>query len=184
MTPTTNPFKKHYGLLSQVSQLVLEAQRVPNTSCGFYFDEMLPDGRDPSPRMETRLGVWPNVWDLSIERSFVFGKPSPGCGMVIHIGGRGSDRFLLIGWGFQVTFEAPPDPKKHLTGILKFEEKEVVDAKTGELRTLRMLNGDETRSGKCCIMPSEDPDDGGFPISVTIPARTGIAECELYALEE
>jgi hypothetical protein len=52
------------------------------------------------------------------------------------------------------------------------------------LETLRMLNGDETRSGAFCIMPSEDPDYGGFPISVTIPARTMIAEAEVYALED
>jgi hypothetical protein len=33
-------------------------------------------------------------------------------------------------------------------------------------------------------MPSEDPDYGGFPISVTIPARTMIAEVEVYALQD
>jgi hypothetical protein len=38
------------------------------------------------------------------------------------------------------------------------EEKEVTDVKSGQLRTLRTLNGDETRSGKFCIMPNEDPD--------------------------
>lgn len=33
-------------------------------------------------------------------------------------------------------------------------------------------------------MPNEDPDYGGFPICVTLPARTMIAECEPYSLEE
>ena len=48
--------------------------------------------------------------------------------------------------------------------------------------TLRRLNGDETRSGQFVIMPNDDPDYGGFPISITIPARTRIAECEIYCL--
>jgi hypothetical protein len=33
-------------------------------------------------------------------------------------------------------------------------------------------------------MPNEDPDYGGFPIAVTIPMNTGIAECWAYSLEE
>ena len=66
------------------------------------------------------------------------------------------------------------------TGILRFEEKYVVNKETGQLATLRALNGDETRSGRFAMMPSEDPDYGGFPICVTIPARTMIAEVEFY----
>jgi hypothetical protein len=31
------------------------------------------------------------------------------------------------------------------------------------------------------MMPNEDPDYGGFPIAITIPARTGIAEVEFYS---
>jgi hypothetical protein len=46
------------------------------------------------------------------------------------------------------------------------------------------MNGDETRSGAFYIMPNEDPDYGGFPIAVTIPARTCIAECTTYSIEE
>jgi hypothetical protein len=91
------------------------------------------------------------------------------------------DSFLLIGWGFQVTFKHK-SPKAHFNGILRFEEVEVEDVKTGSLRTVRLLNGDETQSGKFAIMPSEDPDYGDFPISITIPARTGIAVCQPYAL--
>ena len=72
--------------------------------------------------------------------------------------------------------------RRLLLGILRFEEKEV--RKDGALETLRMLNGDETRSGAFCIMPNEEPDYGGFPICVTIPARTMVAEAEVYALEE
>ena len=54
----------------------------------------------------------------------------------------------------------------------------------GELATLRMLNGDRTRCGACCIVPNEEPDYGGFPICVAIPARTMVAGVDVYALEE
>jgi hypothetical protein len=47
-----------------------------------------------------------------------------------------------------------------------------------------MLNGDRTRCGACCIVPNEEPDYGGFPICVAIPARTMVAGVDVYALEE
>lgn len=99
--------------------------------------------------------------------------------MLIHQEG---SKFLLIGWGFQAEFKST-SPKSTFTGILNFTEK-VVDKDTGKLITGKKLNGDETRSGKFLMMPNEDPDYGGFPICVTIPARTMIAECEVYSLEE
>ncbi|RFU24064.1 hypothetical protein B7463_g12274, partial [Scytalidium lignicola] len=175
LEPATNPFTKHYGLLSKTKEYILEAHRNAGSSIGFYFDEILPDGRDISPPTIAEFGEF----QVTINRSFVFGKPSVGSGILIHLG---EARFLLIGWGFQATFKSL-SPKSTFTGILSFIEKEV-DETTGKLRTLRRLNGDETRSGKFCIMPSEDPDYGSFPICVTIPARTMIAEVEVYSLEE
>lgn len=169
-------FRKHYGLLSSVRRHVLDAQARPNASIGFFFDEVREDGTDPSPTVKATFGDW----KLTIERSFVFGRPSAGSGMVIHTAANG---FLLIGWGFQVTFNST-NPKACFDGLLRFEEKEVVDAHTGQMRTLRLLNGDETRSGQFAIMPSESPDNGGFPIPITIPANTGIAVVEPYALLE
>lgn len=59
-----------------------------------------------------------------------------------------------------------------------------MNKETGELRTLRVLNGDETRSGIFAMMPNEDPDYGGFPICVTVPAHTMIAELEVYSIEK
>ncbi|KAK5676106.1 hypothetical protein LTS10_011396 [Elasticomyces elasticus] len=170
----TNPIRQHYGLLASVSTHVLEAQR-NNSSVGFFFDELTGvDGTiDTSPSVTAQFGPW----KLTIQRSFVFGKPGPGSGMAIHKGG---NQFLLLGWGFQVLFKHETAP---YTSILRFEEKEV-DPETQELKTLRMLNGDETRSGLFCIMPSSSPDYGGFPICVTIPARTAIAIAEPYALED
>lgn len=174
--PSTNPFTRHYALLDSVSQLVLAAHRKPGSSVGFYFDDLSADGTDPSKPIVKHF----SGYEITIERCFVFGKPGPGSGMVIHFGGA---KFLLIGWGFQVRAKSL-SPTSAFTGILRFEEKLVSDKETGELKTLRVLNGDETRSGIYAMMPSEDPDYGGFPICVTIPARTMIAEVEFYSLDE
>lgn len=173
--PAQNPYTKHYTLLSDVSAIVLEAQRNPLTCTGFFFDELpaawKKGDRDPADPVMHNFGEW----NLTISRCFVFGKPGPGYGMVIH---RGGGRFLLIGRGFQVEGRKP-DAK--FSGILRFEEKIVVDREKGTLRTGRILGGDETRSGAFAMMPNDDPDYGGFPIAVTIPARTAIAEVEFYA---
>ncbi|RHZ61793.1 putative beta-galactosidase [Aspergillus thermomutatus] len=176
LEPESNPFTRHYALLELVSQIVLEAQRRPGSSVGFFFDELAADGSDPSKPIVRQYGGY----EITIERCFVFGKPGPGCGMVIHLGG---GKFLLIGWGFQVRATAL-SPTAAFTGILRFEEKVVANKETGELKTLRVLNGDETRSGVFSMMPNEDPDYGGFPICVTIPAWTMIAELEFYSLDE
>ncbi|EXJ78446.1 hypothetical protein A1O1_08846 [Capronia coronata CBS 617.96] len=174
LDPATNPFKLHYGLLAQMAPYVLAAQARPNASFGFFFDELAADGSDPSPPITTFFGDWV----VRVERSFVFGRPGPGFGMIIHQGGA---RFLLIGSGFQLVFSSR-DPGKTFTGILRYREKIVVGP--GELADGRVLNGDETRTGKLVIMPGEDPDYGGYPICVTIPARTRVAEVEIYALGE
>jgi hypothetical protein len=175
LEPSTNPFTRHYGLLKSVSQIVLDAQTRPNSSVGFYFDELNEDNSDSSKPVVKQWGGY----EITVERCFVFGKAGPGAGMVIHLGG---PRFLLIGWGFQVRARAL-SPTSTFTGFLRFEEK-IVGKESGELQTLRVLNGDETRSGIFAMMPNEDPDYGGFPICVTIPARTMIAQLEVYSIEE
>ncbi|KAJ5751708.1 hypothetical protein N7520_008625 [Penicillium odoratum] len=129
-----------YGLLQSVASIELEAQTSPGAP----------------------VGCW-GGYEMSMKRYFVFEKPGPGAGMVIHLGG---PRFLLIGWGFQARARAW---SFSFTGFLSFREK-VVDK--GEVRLLRVLNGDEARSGKFAMMPNEDSDCGGFPICMTISART------------
>lgn len=162
---------KHYGLLDQVSEYVLALQERKYDSIGFFFDEY--SDQQGSDSISAQFGEW----NLSIERSFVFGKPKPGYGMVIHLK---NARFMLVGEGFQVRFTSAKNDAQ-FTGLLSFTEK-LRDPLTRRLKDGRTLNGDETRSGEVAIMPSETPDYGGFPISVTIPARTRIAECEVYAL--
>ncbi|CRK34352.1 hypothetical protein BN1723_004026, partial [Verticillium longisporum] len=178
LEPGTNPFTKHFGLLKSTSAIVLDAQRRRDTSVGFFFDEIppVPTAKDTSPIVRRTWGGF----HITVERAFVFGKPGPGAGMVIH---RGGGKFLLIGWGFQVSAKAVADDSV-FTGILRFEEKKVVNEATGQLKTARVLNGVETRSGHMALMPNEDPDYGGFPICVTIPARTMIAEVQFYSLTE
>lgn len=168
-----SPITKHYGLLSSVSEFVLETQaNRPEDIMGFFFDEL------SETKVERTWVQRFGEFELTIGRAFVFGKAGPGAGMVIHQGG---GKFLLIGWGFQVTFKSM-NPKSTFTGILYSEEKTV--SADGKLQTARVMNGDETRSGSFYIMPNEDPDYGGFPIAVTIPSRTMIAECTAYSVEE
>lgn len=64
---------------------------------GFFFDE------EPSDKLPER---WIRVFGdikVIIEQAFVFSKPSAGAGLVIHLG---DSKFLLVGRGFQVRFEA------------------------------------------------------------------------------
>ncbi|KAL4930265.1 glycoside hydrolase superfamily [Aspergillus undulatus] len=168
---------REYKLLAQTSQFLLNA--APSQRMGFFFDELPESGSPKGKEKWTR--VFGNL-EVIIERAFVFGKPGPGGGMVIQLGGEDSYRFLVVGRGFQVRFRGL-DEKVTFTGILGAWEKEV-DDQTGELKTLRTLNGDETRSGEFLIMPNDDPDYGGFPIAVTIPARTCIADVEAYTVSE
>ena len=142
---------------------------------GFFFDEVIENQDITKATWKKNMGGFKVI----VDRAFVLGKPGPGAGLVIH---QGDGKFLCVGWGFNVHFRSL-NPKSTFTGILHAEEKEA-NIDTCELSTLKLLNGDETRSGKFLIMPNEDPDYGGFPIAVTIPCRTMLAECWAYSLEE
>ncbi|EEY17153.1 glycoside hydrolase [Verticillium alfalfae VaMs.102] len=163
-------FGREYKLLAQTQEHLLAAG--PADRFGFFFDE------EPSPGSTERWTKVIGDFEVIVERCFVFGKQSSGAGMVIH---KGKGKFLAVGRGFHVYFKSVR-PEATFTGILRAEEKEVTE--TGELRTLRVFNGDETRSGEFLMMPNDDPDYGGFPIAVTIPARTCIAELEAYWIAE
>ncbi|KAH7401260.1 glycoside hydrolase superfamily [Pyrenochaeta sp. MPI-SDFR-AT-0127] len=171
-----SPFTKHYGLIHSLRKQILEAQAErPEDMMGFFFDDFTEGLKIKEKPWTKTMGGF----EVIIERAFVFGKPGPGAGMVIH---QGDGKFLCAGWGFNIFFKST-SPKSTFTGILHAEEKEI-DVETGALTTIKVLGGDETRSGEFLIMPNEDPDYGGFPIAVTIPARTAIAECWAYSLEE
>ncbi|KPI41699.1 uncharacterized protein AB675_9357 [Cyphellophora attinorum] len=174
LDPTELAFwRRSNGLLHCMRREILTVQADrPEDMFGFFFDE-LKDGKPP--------GQWRKTFgdmEVIVDRSFVFGRPGPGYGIVIH---QGEGKFLLIGSGFQTTFRSTK-PESTFTGILSSEEKMVDE--DGKLTTLRTMNGDETRSGAFFMMPTEEPDYGGFPIRVTIPARTYIAEVTAYSLEE
>ena len=111
----SNPFTKHYGLLSSVQQIVLEAQRRAGSSMEFFFDELTGDEPQSSKVHIAQFGNF----KIRIERAFVFGKPGPGADMIIHLEG---GKFLLIGWGFQAVFHSV-SPKSRFTGILRMEAR-------------------------------------------------------------
>lgn len=170
LTETESPWTKHFGLLEQVSDHLLTARASNWDTFGFFFDEV--DGGGTTDSKQVCMGRW----KLTVERSFVFGKPSPGFGLIIQLT---ETRFLLAGEGFQVRF-ASLDEAALFTGILSVVEQVFVPG-TRQFQAGRRLNGDETRSGQLVIMPSTAPDPGGFPIAITIPANTRIAECEVYS---
>ncbi|KZL71019.1 glycoside hydrolase [Colletotrichum tofieldiae] len=162
---------REFKLLSQISPYLLAAK--PEDRMGFFFDEEV----NTAGKGEKWAKVFGDI-EVTIERAFVFGKPGPGGGLIIHLG---DAKFLAVGRGFNVKFKSVRR-EATFTGILAAAEKEVDE--NGELRTLRVYNGDETRSGEFLIMPNDDPDYGGFPIAVTVPARTCIAEIEAYWVAE
>jgi hypothetical protein len=94
LEPSTNPFTRHYSLLDSVLQIALDAQTPPNTSVGFYFDELNEDGSDSSKPVVKHSGGYV----ITVERCFVFGKAGPGAGMAIHLGTKGPfDRMAVPG---------------------------------------------------------------------------------------
>lgn len=175
---TTCAYTKHYALMASVADAVLSAQQRVDSITGFFFDEPGHKEASSHPPPIVRMGGY----EVRVERAFTTGAAGAGYGMVIYLDTffDQTAKFLLVGAGFQVKFKSL-DSQAYYTGILDFEEK-IKDNETGGFRTLRRLNGDETRSGHQAIMPNENPDDGGFPINITIPAVTKIAECTVYSL--
>ncbi|KAH8888110.1 glycoside hydrolase [Thozetella sp. PMI_491] len=115
---------------------------------------------------------------VTVQRASVFGKPGPGGGLIVKLA---ENRFLLVGFGFDARFKSLNE-RVGFTGILSAKELESGDY--GKLRLGRLWNGDQIKGGEAMVMPNEDPDYGEFPIPASIPGRTGIAEIEVYVLEE
>ncbi|KAM5342223.1 hypothetical protein ACJ41O_015254 [Fusarium nematophilum] len=137
----------HYKLMSKLSKYILDAQaNRPEDLFGFFFDEV--EESNPRPGRSAWIKDI-GGYQVTVERAFVFGKPSSG----------------------RVTFKSL-DPKSIFSGILAVEEKDVDE--NGGLFTIRTLNGDETNHHRVVAMPSEDPDYGGFPIPALVPAKTMI----------
>lgn len=181
-TPADSAFTKPYGLLARMSPHILAAQASRSQDMmGFFFDppagesSMTLDKQAPGESWTRDMGGF----RVRIERSFSFGKPTPGYGMVLH---HGDGRFLLIGEGFEASFSsAQEEHSSHsYTGIL--EMTEMIVGGDGSLSRGRRLNGDERRGGDVAVMPAEDIDLGGFPIWVFVPARTMIAEVIVYSV--
>lgn len=169
-------FTDHYKLLASVSSHILSARRNGRKIFGFAFHE-LDDKDEPSPPEYVRET---EHYTLSITRANSIGKLPPGFGLIIEVE---PQKFLLIGKGFKVSWKSKAAGQS-VTEILRFEEKSVVDPKTQELRTERVLNGDESSSGSVANMPVDFPDHGTCPVAVVIPARTAIAVAEVFTIHE
>jgi hypothetical protein len=172
--PLTSPFTRHYALLRDVSSYILKARADGRKTFGFFFDQYAPGTPDPSP---SSWDISIAGWDIKIEREPCFGHPGIAAfGLIIHLHG---NRFLLVGEGYTAKF-FPTDPLSKYSGVLEFLEKEVVDHETGEMRTLRILNGDEA-VGNCFKMPSADANRrGDGQVLIFVGARTSIAEAETF----
>ncbi|CAG7559013.1 unnamed protein product [Fusarium equiseti] len=162
---------REYKVLAKVKDFILGA--LPADRFGFFFDEIEIAAKVDKP--------WVRVFgdiEVSVERAFTFGKPSPAGGLVIRLADR---KFLVAGYGFQVRFKGLAKGVA-FTGLQSVKEME--SDQDGNLHVLRTFNGDETRGGEAVVMPNEEPDYGDFPIPTTIPARTGVTEVQVYTLVE
>ena len=101
---------------------------------GFSFDELPDQAEDARSHMERVLDekiiTQMQSWELTATRSFAHGTPWSGCGIIIMFGSDQQEaRFLLVGWGFQVSFRQL-DPSAAFTGISSFQEKIVMNRNT------------------------------------------------------
>jgi hypothetical protein len=170
--PLTSPYTLHYELLARVEPSIHEARQKGCEMYGFYFDQLDKEKSDPTASKNIVMGAW----RLSISRATVYGQPSAGYGLVIL---QTDNTFLLIGEGFEIRFVSTG--ASSLCSILSFDE---LDVEGNSLVRRRRLNGDETmrRDGTVARMPWSKPDYGDFPICISIPSRTKIAQCTPYAL--
>ncbi|CVK96130.1 related to beta-galactosidase [Fusarium mangiferae] len=164
-----------YQLLGSVASHVLEARRKSKKIVGIAFEHPPPAGmKDPTPAVKVR---W-TAYELTISRAFTLGIQGPGYGLVIE---QSPTTFLLIGKGFKVEWKSN-DKNLAYTDIIRFTEKSV--SASGALTSERWLNGDETQHGAFANMPNNRPDQGEEWVPVTIPARTAIAEVEVFSIED
>ncbi|KAH9210459.1 family 35 putative beta-galactosidase glycoside hydrolase [Leptodontidium sp. 2 PMI_412] len=173
LTAQESAFTKHYKLLASVSTTISKARLRPESMVGFCMDDFESELADKPITKRFK------EFEVTITRAFVFGKPGPGFGIIIELE---PSRFLFIGMGFKAAFKST-SPKSVYTGISNATEKRVSDVEKGLLETERYLGGDETSHDRWINMPNEDPDYGGAPVPVLIPARTMITEATVYSLE-
>ncbi|KAH6951241.1 glycoside hydrolase superfamily [Ilyonectria sp. MPI-CAGE-AT-0026] len=162
---------REFVVLNRVKDIVAKASAADRF--GFFFDEL----EDPPRKEKTWSKVFGDM-QVTIERASVFGKPGSGGGLVVKLE---ENKFLLVGFGFDARFKSLKNGAG-FTGILTAKELET--GEDGKLCVGRIWNGDQIKGGEAMVMHNEDPDYGDFPIPASLPARTGIAEVEVYVLEE
>ena len=167
--------KEHLGLIATMQRYLLDIQADASKGFGFYFDELKEGENFASNPKKVRLGDW----ELTITRGFSFGPCRPGYGLIYRLTG---NSFLLAGAGYAVEFESVSRSAIY-TGIAHVREVDIPDPSTGELRTIRWLNGDETGGGTAARMPNLVPPQSTFPIPLDTAGTTRLAVCEVYHLE-
>ncbi|KAF7190504.1 hypothetical protein HII31_08218 [Pseudocercospora fuligena] len=178
MTAEENPFKRHYGLLQRMQKYILRTQEIEaQTGFGFCFDELA----EADKQRQSSNDAWHHTfsaWHLTVERASWLPN-STGFGMVIQLD---ENRFLLVGWGYQVSFTSRRSDVK-FTGITRFDEMAVITPfASGEMRTLRSMMNSQMREGLCvAVMPGSTAISGGGAMA---PHGSGIAICEPYTVLE
>ncbi|VUC26715.1 unnamed protein product [Clonostachys rosea] len=170
LEPESFAYTAQYKLLDSLKALILRSRQESKRTFGFYFDELEGGQADESP-------------PISLSKSSIFSYLEHLFSEDLIQAVAWLLRSMLGGDGFKVEFKSR-SATSAFTGILRAEEKSVQDPVTGDLRTERILNGDETRSGKWVNMPSENPDYGDGFIPLLTPAGTRIVEVQVYSIDE
>ena len=157
-SPEDRPLTRAYGLLRQLTPLILEHQG-RGTMVGFALDA-------DHPTVTCELGGY----ELEIAAAAVpGGTPTAGYVLVITTG---PDTFVGAGYGFRVTFR-PTTPGPAQVGLGAVDEGVYTD---GQWLAGRRLNGDERYRW---TFPPAEPPASPMPIP-GLGAGTGISRCVVY----
>lgn len=90
-------------------------------------------------------------------------------------------RLSAAGFRYRATWTIA-DPKSTFSSILSVDEKEVDQDRN--LRTSRVLSGNEANKCRFLMLLSQAPYSRIFPVPIFVPARTIIAACEMFGHTE
>lgn len=159
-------YKKHYGVLAQVSDQILKCQR-DNTIFGFHFTN--------DPVVDTIVHKFPSGLIAHIDRIHSYGKPQSGFGLIMQTS---DEEFLGVGYGYTVKFTSVSGRRPDIISCFEGHYPD------GKWEVTRRLNGDETGSMTLWQFSSVTPDFGTYKVPIFYPATTGISKCQIYLHED
>ncbi len=138
-----NPVEAAYGLLEQISPLILEHQG-KGTMAGFLLDST-------NQKVQVKLGDY--LFNIRHEYSWPFAtrteaEPPRVGGLIIMLG---PDEFLIAGSGVVVTFESALKDGT-IAGIGSLDEVNYIN---GKWITGRRMNGDQSHQGRHMYLPGD-----------------------------